>query len=89
MTVSLGTWRTLAVADASQFIAVPNDIPAAYAASLVVNPCTAYRLLEDFAQLKEGDVIIQNGANSMVGLAIVQIARERGIRTINVVRSDR
>lgn len=84
-----GTWRNVAVAPESHFISVPNDIPPAYAASLAVNPSTAYRLLHDFAQLQEGDWIIQNGANSMVGLAIVQMARERGIRTINVVRHDR
>jgi len=39
--------------------------------------------------LNPGDVIIQNGANSMVGLAVIQMARELGIKTINVVRSDR
>lgn len=36
-----------------------------------------------------GDVIIQNGANSMVGQAVVQMAREMGVRTINVVREGR
>lgn len=85
----LGVWRQELIDDASKFIKVANDIPVAYAATIGVNPCTAYRLLHDFAALKEGDVIIQNGANSMVGLAIIQMARERGIRTINVVRSDR
>jgi hypothetical protein len=29
---------------------------------------------EDFGNLKPGDWVIQNGANSMVGLAVVQIA---------------
>ncbi len=68
---------------------VSNDIPAAYAATLSVNPATAYRLLKDFSSLKAGDVIIQNGANSMVGQAVIQMARERGVKTINVIRSDR
>lgn len=49
---------------------------------------TAYRLLRDFKSLP-GDVIIQNGANSMVGLAVIQMAKLMGIRTINIVRSDR
>lgn len=65
---------------------VPNDIPEAYAATLSVNPSTAYRLLADFESLSPGDVIIQNGANSMVGLAVIQMAREKGIKTINVIR---
>lgn len=44
----------------------PSDIPAEYAATIGVNPCTAYRLLRDFETLREGDSIIQNGANSQV-----------------------
>jgi mitochondrial enoyl-[acyl-carrier protein] reductase / trans-2-enoyl-CoA reductase len=68
---------------------VPNDIPAAYASTLAINPATAYCLLREFVKLSPGDWIIQNGANSMVGLAVVQMAREMGIKTINVVRSDR
>ena len=68
---------------------MPNDIPAAYAATIMANPGSAYRMLRDFAQLKPGDVIIQNGANSMVGLAVVQMARELGLKTINIVRTDR
>lgn len=33
-----------------------------------------------------GDVVIQNGATSGVGQAVIQLARHLGIRTINVVR---
>lgn len=46
-------------------------------------------MLRDFEKLKPGDVIIQNGANSMVGLSVIQMAREMGVKTINIVRSDR
>lgn len=84
-----GSWRQVAHAKAADVVKVPNDIPVAYAASLAINPATAYRMLEDFAQLKPGDWIIQNGANGMVGLAVLQLARERGIKTINIVREDR
>ncbi|KIH55210.1 GroES-like protein [Ancylostoma duodenale] len=51
-----------------------------------VNPPTAYRMLKDFVSLKPGDTVIQNGANSAVGKAAIQICRLRGIRSINVVR---
>lgn len=84
-----GTWAQHATADESLLLKVPNDIPEAYAATLSVNPATAYRMLRDFEKLKPGDVVVQNGANSMVGLAVIQLAREMGIKTINVVRSDR
>lgn len=86
---SFGAWCSEGVAPAADFLKVTKDLPVPYAATLHVNPCTAYRMLRDFKQLKPGDVIIQNAANSMVGLAVVQMAREMGVRTINVVRSDR
>lgn len=70
-------------------IPISNEIPVEYAATLTVNPATALCLLKNFAQLKPGDVIIQNGANSVVGLSVIQIAREMGIKTINIIRGDR
>lgn len=85
----LGMWREELVTSEQSLFSVPDDIPVAYAATLGVNPCTAYRLLKDFENLQPGDYVIQNGANSMVGLAVVQLARTMGIKTINIVRSDR
>lgn len=85
-TPGFGTWRTFAVANAADVWKVPVKIPVEYAATLSVNPCTAYRLLSDFGSLQKGDVVIQNGANGAVGQAVVQIAKARGLRTINIVR---
>eukprot|EP00752_Nemacystus_decipiens_P002076 g1987.t1 len=81
-----GTWRNVAKADESMLQKCPSNIPAEYAATIGVNPCTAYRLLRDFVDLREGDTVIQNGANSQVGTAVIQMARDMGVRTINVVR---
>lgn len=83
---SFGTWRSHAVTTEDQLVKVPSDIPIHYAASLSVNLSTAHRLLNDFGDLKAGDVIIQNGANSVVGTAIIQLAKLKGIHTINIVR---
>jgi NADPH:quinone reductase-like Zn-dependent oxidoreductase len=157
-----GTWRQHGKAEESALVKVPNDIPAAYAATLTINPTTAYCLLREFEKLQPGDVIIQvsngitahrlsrslferccialkvaftnatfnflcfmltewgrtvlclhlcsgfknalcerdadlvclwwmlqNGANSFVGQMVVQMAREMGIKTVNVVRANR
>ncbi|TKS82356.1 Enoyl-[acyl-carrier-protein] reductase, mitochondrial [Collichthys lucidus] len=81
-----GTWRTEAVLSEHDVITLPNDIPLLAAATLGVNPCTAFRMLSDFEDLKPGDSVIQNAANSGVGQAVIQIAAARGINTINVVR---
>uniref|UniRef100_A0A8B9QKS4 Enoyl-[acyl-carrier-protein] reductase, mitochondrial n=1 Tax=Apteryx owenii TaxID=8824 RepID=A0A8B9QKS4_APTOW len=82
----LGTWRTEAVFPEETLLRVPGDIPVLCAATLSVNPCTAYRMLADFETLQPGDSVIQNAANSGVGQAVIQIAKAFGIRTINVVR---
>lgn len=44
-------------------------------------------MLKDFVDLQPGDWVIQNGANSAVGQAVVQIAAARRLKTINLVRS--
>jgi mitochondrial enoyl-[acyl-carrier protein] reductase / trans-2-enoyl-CoA reductase len=36
--------------------------------------------------LSPGDVIVQNGANSGVGLYVIQLARQLGLRSINIMR---
>uniref|UniRef100_A0A8C3YK63 Enoyl-[acyl-carrier-protein] reductase, mitochondrial n=1 Tax=Catagonus wagneri TaxID=51154 RepID=A0A8C3YK63_9CETA len=84
--VGLGTWRTEAVFSEEALLGVPKDIPLLSAATLCVNPCTAYRMLMDFEQLRPGDSVIQNASNSGVGQAVIQIAAALGLRTINVVR---
>lgn len=53
---------------------------------LAVNPCTAYRMLQDFVALEPGDCVIQNGGNSAVGVAVIQLAKAMGVATISVVR---
>jgi trans-2-enoyl-CoA reductase len=82
----LGTWREKAVVAADKLTVVPNDIAPEQAAMLKINPITAWRLLHDFVRLEPGDWVIQNAANSGVGRAVIAICRERGWKTLNVVR---
>lgn len=82
-----GTWRTHAVTDYSSLRKISNDIPPLSAATIAVNPCTAYRMLKDFGNLKPGDTVIQNSANSAVGQSVIQIAKAWNIKTINIVRN--
>jgi trans-2-enoyl-CoA reductase len=43
-------------------------------------------MMLDFANLKKGDWIVQNGANSGVGQNVIQLARIRGFKTVNIIR---
>ncbi|XP_041484809.1 enoyl-[acyl-carrier-protein] reductase, mitochondrial-like [Lytechinus variegatus] len=81
-----GTWCSHLVCPASQVMVVPKDTPPLVAATVKVNACTAYRMLADFENLREGDTVIQNAANSGAGQAVIQIAAARGLKTINIVR---
>ncbi|XP_077239620.1 enoyl-[acyl-carrier-protein] reductase, mitochondrial-like isoform X2 [Tasmannia lanceolata] len=83
---SFGTWQTCIVKEESVWHKVNKDVPMEYAATVTVNPLTALRMLEDFVKLNPGDAIVQNGATSIVGQCIIQLARIRGIRSINIIR---
>lgn len=83
-----GSWAEQAVVPVGELVEVPAGIDPVQAAMLGVNPLTALRLLEGFGDLGEGDWVVQNAANSNVGRCVIQLARERGISTINIVRRD-
>ena len=83
---SFGTWREIAVIAADRLVAVPREIEPIQAAMLKVNPITAWRMIHDFVSLRKGDWLIQNAANSGAGQCAIQIARELGFKTVNVVR---
>lgn len=67
-------------------IPLPPGIDLRQAAMVRINPPTAQLMLSDFVELKPGDWIIQNVANSAVGRLLIVLARQRGLRTVNVVR---
>jgi mitochondrial enoyl-[acyl-carrier protein] reductase / trans-2-enoyl-CoA reductase len=71
---------------ATEAIRLPAGFDPAQAAMLRINPATALLLLEDHVDLKPGDWVIQNVANSAVGRHLIVLARARGVRTANVVR---
>lgn len=84
--VSCGTWSSHVVVDAAKLIPLPNEADAQQLSMLTVNPPTAALMLSEFVDLKPGDWVIQNVANSGVGSYLVQLAALRGIKTVNIVR---
>src|SRR6195256_1527490 len=83
---SFGTWREVAVVAGDKLVEAPKEIEPIQAAMLKVNPISAWRILHDFVSLQPGDWLIQNAANSGAGQCVIQIARELGYKTVNVVR---
>lgn len=82
----VGTWRSHLDVDPGRLLALPAGIDARQAAMLKVNPLTAWLLLTGVRPLKEGSWVVQNAANSGVGRCVIQLARELGLRTLNIVR---
>lgn len=81
-----GAWAEYTAAPLAALVEVPGEISADQAALAAVNPTTAMLLLENFVDLKPGDWVVQNAANSAVGLTVIQLCRARGVHTANLVR---
>lgn len=73
---------------AEDALPLPAGFDIKQAAMLRINPATALLLLEDHVDLKPGDWVIQNVANSAVGRHLIVHAKAKGVRTLNVVRRD-
>ncbi len=83
---NLGTWREALAVEAGELVVVPPGIDPVQAAMLKINPLTAWRLLHGYVKLEHDEWLIQNAANSAAGRAVIQIGRELGLKTVNVVR---
>jgi len=84
----IGTWREACAVNASDLVVVPPEIDPVQAAMLKINPLTAWQLLHGYVELKSGDWVIQNAANSAAGRAVIQIAHAFGYKTVNVIRRE-
>lgn len=82
---ALGTWRERMVVKAQRLFALP-EADMVQTALLGANPPTALLMLRECVPLQPGDWVMQNAANSSVGVSLIQIAKARGLHTVNVVR---
>lgn len=94
------THALVADADRALLRVDKNGLTPAQVATVSVNPCSAYRMLKDYVDLVDlsvktfqrdsaaggGAWFVQNGANSGVGRAAIQLGKLWGLRSINVVR---
>lgn len=84
---NMGTWRSLAVWKEKDLIKLPTDIVPMEYAAMMREMCVAYRLLEDFGNLKPGDAVAINAATSVVGQCVIQLCSMLKLRAVAVVRS--
>lgn len=84
----IGLWAEQLNIAASHCVKLPKEIELSQAAMLRVNPASAWLLLTEFVKLNPGDWVVQNAANSALGLSVIQLAREQGWKTLNLVRRE-
>ncbi len=86
--VGCGTWSTHVVGDAKKLMPLPNEADPLQLAMMTVNPPTALLMLTEFVTLAPGEWVMQNAANSGVGEYLVQLAKIKGWKTVNIVRRE-
>jgi NADPH:quinone reductase-like Zn-dependent oxidoreductase len=80
------TWRERMVISVRGLSTLPPDADPQQAAMLAINPPTAALLLSEYVDLKPGEWVVQNAANSGVGRWVIAFAKTRGLKTVNIVR---
>jgi NADPH:quinone reductase-like Zn-dependent oxidoreductase len=74
------------VISAKGLFALPADADPQQLSMLAINPPTAALLLSEYVDLKPGEWVLQNSANSSVGRWMIAFAKARGLKTVNIVR---
>jgi NADPH:quinone reductase-like Zn-dependent oxidoreductase len=77
-----GGWSTHVVIDARSVVPVPESIDPAEIEAVLLNGITAWQMLHRAARVTRGQTILVHGASGGVGMILVQLAREAGIRVI-------
>jgi len=81
-----GAWAEYALASANRLVPVPDTVSDQTAAQFLANPVTAWVMLVDELALQEGDWLLQTAAGSTLGRLVIQLARLKGYKTVNLVR---
>jgi NADPH:quinone reductase-like Zn-dependent oxidoreductase len=80
------TWRERMVVNVDGIVAPPADADPKQLAMLTINPPTAHLLIETYVHLESDDWIAINAANSAIARWIVGFAKQKGVRTLGLVR---
>jgi len=81
-----GTWAERFVIPADRALPMPDAVPDPVASQTLANPVTAWALVNDEIDMQPGEWLLQTAAASTLGKLVIQLARRRGFRTLNVVR---
>ena len=81
-----GTWSEYTIASATNVFPVKHHISDAQGAMLMVNPLTAWALIDEARRMRQRAIVL-NAANSALGRMLIRIAALRGLASIAIVRN--
>jgi NADPH:quinone reductase-like Zn-dependent oxidoreductase len=81
-----GAWAELACVPVERIFQIPDGVPSEVGAQFVVNPITAWGLLE-MAGAEPGEWIGLTAASSSVAAIVSALAEERGLRVVGIARA--
>jgi mitochondrial enoyl-[acyl-carrier protein] reductase / trans-2-enoyl-CoA reductase len=81
-------WAQRRRVEEKDVVRLPTGIDVKQAAMIRINPPTAFLMLTDLVDLRQGEWVLQNAANSALGKLLIRFARTRGFRTVNIVRRE-
>lgn len=84
---TVGTWAEFVCLPAHLLIPAPPGMPDEVACQAIINPLTAYGML-DRAGLNKGDWLLLTAGASAFSKLVIQLAKPRGIRVICTVRQQ-
>ena len=76
----VGGYATHVLADPAWIVPAPEDVASELIAAAILNYVTAYQMLTRSAQVERGDSILVHGAAGGVGTALLDLARDLGLR---------
>eukprot|EP00249_Psilotum_nudum_P015457 c25336_g1_i1 orf=42-1046(-) len=82
-----GCWQDYCDMSEKYVFPVPENFTDEAACQMLLNPATIYGILEDI-HVPTGEYLLQTAAGSVLGRQLIQLAKHRGINTINIVRRD-
>ena len=81
-----GTWMEQVVVPARMLVPTPDALSDAQAGALWVNYLSIWVMAVEVLQVPKDGLLLQTAAGSQLGRAMMELARLRGFRLVNVVR---
>lgn len=82
-----GTWAQYLCTGEQDVIPLPNSVSDDLAAALLVNPLSAWAMV-DLARASGAKAIVQTAAAGALGKMIIRLCQRWGIETINIIRRE-